>query len=261
MANFCPNCGNRVNPGESFCANCGTKLNNAVSQQPAAPQPQQYSAPQPQQFTAPRQTYAGGGEVRYGIPAPGYSDRVNDPAILGTVKKQRKAGFLSMPLLIPLPFIGFILYALFTGNMEIGEAARNGAIVSGIFLLFALFGMRNSNPNKTYDAVVTDKKTRIKTDNTTDSRTGKAFVEETEYITVVRTTTGKTKRIIESDHSRVIAYHYLPIGQQFRYHPQFAFPYELYDKSRADGIYCVGCGTRNEVTEDRCRKCGLPLLK
>ena len=44
-------------------------------------------------------------------------------------------------------------------------------------------------------------------------------------------------------------------------HPQFRFPYELYDKSRAPYIACVSCGTKNPVEADRCKKCTLPLLK
>ena len=44
-------------------------------------------------------------------------------------------------------------------------------------------------------------------------------------------------------------------------HPQFHFPYELYDKSRAPYIACVSCGTKNPTEADRCQKCNLPLLK
>ena len=51
------------------------------------------------------------------------------------------------------------------------------------------------------------------------------------------------------------------MGDRFRYHPQFKFPYELYDKSKAPYIACVSCGKTNAVTEDRCQKCGIPLLK
>lgn len=51
------------------------------------------------------------------------------------------------------------------------------------------------------------------------------------------------------------------IAERFRCHPQFAFPYELYDKSKADCLYCVICQKKNPVEADRCPKCGAPLLK
>ena len=51
------------------------------------------------------------------------------------------------------------------------------------------------------------------------------------------------------------------IAKRFRCHPQFAFPYELYDKSKTDCLYCVICQKKNPVEADRCPKCGAPLLK
>ena len=69
------------------------------------------------------------------------------------------------------------------------------------------------------------------------------------------------QEIVEREGSRIWAYSYLNIGDRFRYHPQFSFPYELYDKSHADGIYCVSCQRKNPVTSDRCSGCNVPLLK
>ena len=82
-----------------------------------------------------------------------------------------------------------------------------------------------------------------------------------DLLRVVRTTDGKTKKIAENEGSQIWAYSYLNIGDRFRYHPQFSFPYELYDKSKAPYIACVRCGTKNPVSSDRCSKCGIPLLK
>ncbi|MBQ7661427.1 MAG: hypothetical protein IJS44_05175 [Clostridia bacterium] len=46
---------------------------------------------QPVQQPYQPQAYAAGGAVRQGIPAPGYSDRVNHPELLAAVKKNRGA--------------------------------------------------------------------------------------------------------------------------------------------------------------------------
>lgn len=83
----------------------------------------------------------------------------------------------------------------------------------------------------------------------------------TSYITVVRTTDGKEKKIVERDGSQIWAWNYLNVSDRFRYHPQFHFPYELYDKSKAPYDTCVSCGTRNPIEVDCCQKCVLPLLK
>lgn len=236
----CPKCGKPVDPGMKFCGNCGSAINAA----PAG--------------AAPQTTYyAGNGAVRMGIPAPGFSDRVNDPEIMKAVKKNRKAAGVFALFLVPLPIVGFVIYALASKKMEISSALLYGGIVSGVFLLFALWSLLKSRTEKSYEAVVTDKRTRsVYKNGNSDARRA-----VTEYTTVVRTTDGKKKKIVEHEGSLLYAFNYLEVGDRFRYHPQFNFPYEKYDKRTAAGIYCVSCGTNNPVEADRCSKCRLPLLK
>ena len=77
----------------------------------------------------------------------------------------------------------------------------------------------------------------------------------------MRTADGRAKKITERDDSNHMAWDYLQPGERFRYHPQLGFPYELWDKSHAPYLACPVCGKKHAVTEDRCRKCGVPLLK
>ena len=269
MANFCPKCGLPVNPDDLFCESCGTQLrvSNANSAQAAVNNVQsvyQVNTPVQQNYYTPvSQTpvYAGNGAVREGIPQPGFSDRVNHPEILAAVKKTRGISMVSTFFIVPLPLIGFFLYAMITGNMEAEEAIRYGGIVSLVFLAFAIYSFIKSRPDQSYEAVVTNKYTKERVDKSGDTdRHGKRTVNY-DYITVARTTTGKTKKIVETDHSMIWAYDHLNVGDRFRYHTQFAFPYELYDKSKADAIHCVACGTKNPITADRCKRCNVPLLK
>lgn len=257
MANFCPNCGHPVSSVDKFCKNCGIRLNteNAPLRQPGAgqiPQGQIDSGSGPVRDAVP---------VQDAVPQPGFSDRVNHPEILAALRKNRKASKLSMFFIVPLPLIGFVLYAMITGEMETAEALRTGAIVSLVFLVFAVYSFIKNRTENSYEAVVTDKRTRRRADKSTDSRGNRSDSIEYDYITIAKTTDGKTKKIVETDHGVVWAYHNLQVGDRFRYHPQFAFPYELYDKTKADGLYCPACGTKNPLTADRCRKCKVPLLR
>ncbi len=264
MPNFCPQCGAKVLPDNVFCVQCGTRL----APLPNQAQPANYAA----QPAAPAMNYAAQPTANYvsqpaapmqnnaalaGIPAPGYSNRVNDPEILAAMKKNRKAGFVFSCFVIPLPLVGFVIYALASGKMEVGEAVRNGAIVSCVFLVMAVISAICQKAKKSYDAVVTNQKTEMVYRHKNDE--GRERV--TEYYTYVKLTDGKTKKIVEREGSMILAYNYLNVGDRFRYHPQFHFPYELYDKSKASCIYCVSCMTKNPVTGDRCTKCHLPLLK
>ena len=190
-------------------------------------------------------------------PAPGYSDRVNDPEILKALKNNKKAAGIFALFIVPLPLIGFTVYSLVSDKMETKQGVLYGAIVSAVFLFFAVISAVKNKVSKPYEATVTDKKTRERSDNNRDDDNN----YYTEYITYVRTTDGRKKKIVERDGGLLNAYNYLNVGDRFRYHPQFHFPYELYDKSNAPYIPCVVCGMKNPVASDRCCKCNLPLLK
>lgn len=237
MSKVCQHCGNAVNENENFCGSCGAPI---ATEQPC------------QENTANTNSFYGTQTV-----APGFSERVNDPEILAAVKKSRKAAKIFALFLIPLPLIGFAVYSLVTERMELKQALIAGGFVSFVFLICTLVSLVKSRASKTYEAVVTDKKQRERTERSNDDRDS----YYTEYITVVKTTDGKKKKIVETSRGIVAAYHYLPVGARFRYHPQFAFPYELYDKAQAPYIACVACGTHNSPTADRCSKCNIPLLK
>ena len=280
---FCQQCGTPLTDHAKFCNACGAPVQNrqeasyARPANPAAyPQPGQTPYSQPGQTPYPqtgqtpysqtpyaqqaaydRIPYAGTGKVRQGVPRPGYSDRADDPEILAALKKNRKAAWIFELIIAPLPLIGFMIYAGVTGDMEMPQAALYGGIVSAIFVLFALFSVFKTRASTAYEGVVIDQRTRERSQsNHNDTRS-----YYTEYITVVRTSDGKQKKIVEREGSRVWAYEYLNVGDHFRYHPKFAFPYELYDKMKAPCLYCVACQTQNPVEADRCARCNTPLLK
>jgi ribosomal protein L40E len=251
---FCSNCGAQIENNSKFCPNCGAAQNaqqaNAQSYRQAPVQ--SYAEPI---YSAP--VYAGNGAVRNGIPAPGYSDRVNHPEILAAVSKNRKTAGVFAFFLVPLPLIGFMIYSIVSGEMELSQASMIGGLVSAVFLIFALYGFITERAKNTYEATVIDKKTRREYRHNNSDDTS----YYTQYITVVRSTDGKTRKIVERDGSQIWAWDYLQMGERFKYHPQFHFPYELFDKSKAPYIACVNCPAHNPVEADRCRECGLPLLK
>lgn len=254
MSRFCSNCGAELNEEDKFCQNCGAKVEEEKAE--AASAEELVKEPEEEKQAAP--AACGKGEIREGIPTPGFSDRVNHPQILAAVKRNRKAAKVFLLILVPIPVIGFLIYSLATGNIEVGPALGYGCIVSAVFLVFALVSFIRERAKNTYEAVVTDKKEGWTYRNHGSSEDREQIRE---YVTIVRTTDGKKKKIVEHEGSQIWAYNYLEIGDRFKYHPQFHFPYELYDKSKAPYIACVSCGTRNPVEADRCSKCKLPLLK
>ena len=121
MSNFCSKCGSALPANTKFCPGCGTPVGQTApvtqtpanahtqfgAQVPPAAQVPPVAQAQPVAQTPP--VYAGNGEVRRGIPAPGFSDRVNHREVLAAVKKNRRAGAVFGFFLVPLPLVGFII--------------------------------------------------------------------------------------------------------------------------------------------------------
>lgn len=239
MANnkFCTECGQRLDEGVKFCPNCG----NAVSATRQEPQNTPYTPNNTPHYT-PNYT-------------PGFSTRIHDPEIMAALKKSRKISRIFLLILLPVPIIGAAIYALVTKEMEFGQALIYGAVISGIILVINLLSGMSHGAKHGYEAVVIDKKCEY--DHKTNDSTSGEYV----YKTIVRTTDGRKKVIQETSNIPRSAYEYLCVGDRFRYHPQLAYPYEKYDKSKDGFVYCACCMTKNDLYEDRCTKCGVPLLK
>ena len=239
MANnkFCTECGQRLDEGVKFCPNCG----NAVSATRQEPQNTPYTPNNTPHYT-PNYT-------------PGFSTRINDPEIMAALKKNRKISRILLLILLPVPIIGAAIYALVTKEMEFGQALIYGAVISGIILIINLFTGMSHIAKHSYEAVVIDKKYEY------DHKTNDSTTNEYVYKTIVRTTDGHKKVIEDTSHMPRSAYEYLCVGDRFRYHPQLAYPYEKYDKSKDGFVYCACCMAKNDLSGDRCQKCGVPLLK
>ena len=237
MANnkFCTECGHRLDEGVKFCPNCG----NAVSATRQEPQNTPYTPNNTPHYT-PNYT-------------PGFSTRIHDPQIKAALRKNRRASRIFLLISMPIPVIVACIYALKTGDMEFGQAFLSGAAVSGIILVINLLIGLSNRAERSYEAVVIDKREGYTSGSDEDRRTV--------YKTIVRTTDGHKKVIQETSHMPRSAYEYLAVGDRFRYHPQLAYPYEKYDKSKDGFVYCVCCSKKNDLYEDRCTKCGVPLLK
>ncbi len=282
MSMICSVCGAQLGPNSRFCPGCGAQILVQPGVQPQAPQgyaqPQGYTqAPQgyaPQGYVQPQGympqqqvQYAGNGRVRIGIPAPGWSDRVNDPEIKAKLKNQSRAGFVFGLFIIPLPFFGFVIYSLATGEMPLGQAVVSGFFVSLVFLIFTLIGKASGSKKNSYEGVVVD---RIKEEQYDRDDDGQAMITigggatRTYGVTVVKTADGSRKKIREQlgTFSQPLAWDYFQVGDRMKCHPQFTgFPYERYDKAVYPFLYCVCCRTKNNIQDDRCKKCNAPLLK
>ena len=189
----------------------------------------------------------------------GFSNRVNDPEILAAVKKNNRAGFGCAVLCVFIPFFAIVIGSMITEELEIMTAVMIGAGVSVLFFIFYLLFAIHKRFDKSWDGVVTKQYTRERQERYRDDDRD-WYETYTECITVFKTDRGRKKKIRERS-GRSKYYDYLRVGDRVRYHPQFVFQYEKYDKSHDKYLYCPVCATMNKSSDDRCKKCHVPLLK
>jgi len=196
-------------------------------------------------------------EVKNGIPAPGWSDRVNDPEILAGLERRRKSAFRWTCIGIVLALAAPPLVSKYLDtSIAMGEACKIGCVIAGIIALCSFLGKLSRSAKNAYEGEVTDKREEIRHKSGKNSDSYRI-----EYVTYVRKTDGDKEKIKESRKGAVSAWEYLKVGDRFKYHPQFAFRYELYDKSKAEHLFCPVCAKKNPVESDRCSRCHVPLLK
>lgn len=225
---FCPNCGKQISDESVFCTECGYRVSRT-------PDPF-YQTPQPEQYYI----------------QPGFSSRVNDPEILAMLKKNSKGTGIFTVILVLIPLIaGFIISIK---NDDFKNLAYGGAVAL-VFLIVSLFSIARKNTSKPWDGYVVDKRTEERRRH--DGRN--SYARETYYITTFRTDRGETKKYEETMLHPY--FDYLNIGDRVRFHPQFNCFYEKYDKTRDTYLYCPICMTANSITDDRCKKCGAPIIK
>ena len=192
-----------------------------------------------------------------GIPAPGWSDRVNDPEILAGLERNRKTAFwwtcvgMALAFAIPAAVSKFV-----ENSISMSDAVKLGGLIAGIMFICTLFSRLAKSMKNAYEGEVIDKREEVR------HRSGKdGDSYSTEYVTYVRTSDGRKKKIKETHKFAYSAWEYLKVGDRFRYHPQLDYPYELYDKSKAEHLFCAVCTQENPVEADRCSRCHAPLLK
>ena len=195
-----------------------------------------------------------------GVPEPGWSDRMEDPEILAGLEKNRRAAFrwgcagVLLALAIPPLVSKFV-----ENSIPFDDSFKVGGAIAGIMLICMLFSRLSKSAKNAYEGTVIEKREELRRESGDRKNGGSSY--RTEYVTYVKTTDGRKKKIKESHKYAYSAWEYLKVGDKFRYHPQLAVPYEVYDKSKVQELFCPVCAKKNPVESDRCSRCHAPLMK
>jgi hypothetical protein len=186
-------------------------------------------------------------------PLVGWSRVADSPEMLETIKKNKRSS-LGLALVLTLLFpIGFLVAGLFSDEMPLNEAIIIGAVLGLLVLIINLWRFANMK-QRAWNGVVVKKLEKRRYEN--NENTSPSYME---YIVLIKTDRGKTKRIAGRKWDRDM-YDYLEIGDRVRYHPAVE-TIEKYDKSKDEVIYCNVCRRRNPIQNDRCERCNNLLFK
>lgn len=250
---FCRKCGNQLPDDARFCDNCGAKVERSET------------------IVNTGEKIPGKAPLDYGkdVSDPrliGFSHVCTDPAITEFKEKKKKSSggcMMSLALTIPVVVFAMGLIGMFTGENDISDAlfiTCLSLVPAALFLIISFVQKANAKREKpSWEGVIVSKekeKVRDYHKEKHNSEGGKQYY--TIYTFHARTDDGQDKKFSKSDEPAL--YGYYNEGDRIKYHPVLEY-YEKYDKSHDKYIFCACCGCRNQIGNNVCSKCGMPLFK
>ena len=180
----------------------------------------------------------------------GYSDKINDPAVQAALNKNKKAakGFLVIVLIVPIAVTFFI--GVKNGNVP--DMVAGGVGISAVILVINIISSLLQAGKKQWEGTVTGKRTETHRNNRDEDNIS------TYYVVDILTNDGKKRKISGTVNPY---FDYLNVGDKVRYYPQFNNYYEKYDKSGDSYVFCPVCMTKNNIEDDFCKRCKVPVIK
>jgi hypothetical protein len=229
----CSNCGILLPEAALFCNNCGAASSISA------------------------QTHAVNNDETHSVGSQlvGFSTKINDPSFLKYSKNTNRSSFIFLAILAIASIVGFPIYGIITGEMDLPYSLFYGIGLSALFAVFAIYQQIKIKLDTTWDGTIVDKQSSRKTSY---NRNLKRYTSHTEHALVVKRTDGKVVRDVMTKSS--VVYDYYNIGDVVRHHKGFN-AYEKYDKSGDYNILCIACLTINDIRNDWCSRCKCALLK
>jgi len=227
---FCTKCGSALSAEARFCPGCGSsQVANALP-------------PNTPVNRYPQQKYVG------------WTSQHLDPAVIRRAEKNKKAAWAFTIFPTAAFPIGFSLAGFLMEDLPLNEAVIIGV---GLGLLMLIIGIVRISKMKSgiWEGTVIDKKQKRKMDHSQDDN---VVSHKTIYTIVVAEDNGKQHMLNYTDNAAL--YNYFKIGDRVRCHLSFG-TYEKFDKSQDNAIFCNVCGTINDISQDHCKSCRLPLFK
>lgn len=185
----------------------------------------------------------------------GFSPKIHDRAFLQYQKASNKWALTFAVVLALVAIVGFPIYGEKSGELKMPQSLYYGLAIGGMFIAIALIQIFRKGRDTTWDGVIVGKQVFERTTHDKDTDVDTTY---TVYEYKVKRGNGKVYKHQHKDHDTM--FNYFDIGDRVRHHKGFDV-YEKYDKSKDTIIFCIACGTVNDISDDVCVRCNCPLLK
>lgn len=187
----------------------------------------------------------------------GFSEKIGDQAYDRYRKSSRKWSYIFSLILAIVAVVAFSVYGSVSKTIDFPYSLLYGVAIGGMFVMIATLQDLKRRKDTTWEGKVIDKKTYQKTEVRNVGGRRKTY-RYTLYVLKVMRQDGKVYTHKFKDNST--AFDYYQIGDAVKHH-RGLYLYEKYDKSKDSQILCVACGTFNDIHDDFCKRCKVPLLK
>lgn len=181
----------------------------------------------------------------------GFSKHIQHHAYQHYLTKTKTYSYVFSGIMALISAILFPLYGKWTGEISWPWSLLFGLGMGAIFISIAFFGSLFRKRISTWDGVVLDKSITRKASSV------EGEILRLEYVLLVKRDDGKIFKHIYRDDDTL--FNYYEVGDRVRRHNGFSI-YEKYDKTKDDCIFCIACGTINDICGMICERCRCPLL-
>lgn len=187
----------------------------------------------------------------------GFSEKINDPSYDKYRKSSRKWSYIFSLILAVVAVIVFLIYGSVSGDIDFPYSLFYGLAIGGMFVFIAVLQDLKRHKDTTWEGKVIDKNIYDKTE-VRRSDSGRKTVHYKLYVLKVMRDNGKVYSHKFRDNP--VFFDYYAVGDRVKHHKGFSI-YEKYDKSKDSQILCIACGTSNDIKDEYCKRCKVPLLK
>ena len=185
----------------------------------------------------------------------GFSEVVNEPRFKAYQQKMHRLARIFLIVILAAVWLGFLGAALL-GKLEMGLALMQGAVVTGVALLFSCWQALKRKKDRVWIGRIVDKRVELRKERVSDPEM-QSYVRQKHFVLYLQKE-GSERVFTQDLVNREDLYNHYTVGEWVKHHPGFIY---LEKEKTGHEVVCIACGRLNKFDSLDCQTCRLPLLK